>query len=84
MKKFILTLAAVLLIGASLTSCNMQVVDTKYNFDKAIISLPNGEVVEGEVESWLDDDNSDQIQVEINGTTYFCHHSDVVLIQEAE
>lgn len=84
MKKFFITLAAVLTIGAALTSCNMQVVDTKYNFDKAIISLPNGEIVEGEVESWLDYENSDQIQVKINGTTYFCHHSDVVLIQEAD
>lgn len=84
MRKFFITLAAALTIGASLTSCNMQVVDTKYNFDKAIISLPNGEIVEGEVESWRDYDGSDQIQVKINGTTYFCHHSDVVLIEEAD
>lgn len=84
MKKFFITLAAALTIGASLTSCNVQVVDTKYNFDKAIISLPNGEIVEGEVESWRDYDGSDQIQVKINGTTYYCHHSDVVLIEEVD
>lgn len=84
MKKFILILAGVLVIGTLLASCNAQVVDTKYHFDKAIISLPNGEIVEGEVESWRDYDGSDQIQVKINGTTYFCHHSNVVLIEEAE
>lgn len=83
MRKFFITLAAVLLIGTAFTSCNVQVVDTKYNFDKAIISLPNGEIVEGEVESWRDYDGSDQIQVKIDGVTYYCHHSDVVLIQEA-
>ena len=84
MKKFFITLTAVLTIGATLTSCNMQMVDTKYNFDKAIISLPNGKVVEGAVESWKDYENSDQIQVKIDGVTYYCHHSDVVLIQEAD
>lgn len=84
MKKIIAIMAALLISAATLTSCNMQVLDTKYNFDKAIISLPNGEVVEGPVESWTDYENSDQIQVKINGTTYYCHHSDVVLIQEAD
>lgn len=87
MKKIIITLIMVLLIGVALTSCdmsNMQLTDTTYNFDKAIISLPNGEIVEGKVESWTDYENSDQIQVKINGTTYYCHHSDVVLIQEAD
>lgn len=84
MRKFIIAMAAVLVIGAFLTSCNMQMVDMKYNFDRAIISLPNGEIVEGEVDSWLDYDGSDQIQVTINGVTYYCHHSNVVLIQGAE
>ena len=84
MRKFFITLAAALAIGATLTSCNMQVVDTKYNFDKAIISLPNGEIVEGEVDSWRDYNGSDQIQVKINGTTYYCHHSNVVLIEGAD
>lgn len=84
MKKLIITLAALIFIGTVLTSCNAQVIDTTYKFDKAIISLPNGEIVEGEVESWRDYDGSDQIQVTIDGTTYFCHHSDVVLIREAE
>ena len=87
MRKFIyifIIVAAVLTIGAIFTSCNVQVVDMKYDFDRAIISLPNGKVVEGEVESWKDYDDSDQIQVKIDGVTYYCHHSDVVLIQEAD
>lgn len=87
MKKFIyifVIVAAVLTIGVIFTSCNVQVVDMKYDFDRAIISLPNGKVVEGEVESWKDYDDSDQIQVKIDGVTYFCHHSNVVLIKEAD
>ena len=83
MKKIILISVAALLICASLTSCNVQVVDTTYGYDKAIIHLPNGEVVEGAVESWKDYDGCDQIQVKIDGVTYFCHHSNVVLIKEA-
>ena len=73
-----------MVLCAALTSCNMQMVDTNYKFDKAIISLPNGDVVEGPVDSWTDYEDSDQIQVKINGTTYYCHHSDVVLIKEAD
>lgn len=44
-----LCIACSLFIMAS-TSCNRAIVDTSYKFDRAIISLPNGEVVEGEVE----------------------------------
>lgn len=86
MKKLIIALLIFATIGtcAALTSCNQQILDTNYKFDKAIISLPNGEVIEGKVESWTDYENSDQVQVKIDGVVYFCHHSDVVLIKEAE
>ena len=81
----IIVIVAVLFICVTLlTSCNQQVADTTYKFDRAIIYLPNGEIVEGEVDSWCDYEDSDQIQVTIDGTTYYCHHSNVVLIKEAE
>ena len=70
----------VVLVG--LTSCNKQIFDTTYSFDKAIIELPNGDVIEGEVKSWTDYDDGDQIQVNIDGTTYLVHSSNVTLINE--
>lgn len=66
----------------TLTACNYQMVDTTFKFDRAIISLPDGSVVEGKVESWMDYEDGDQIQVKVDGITYLLHSSDVVLIAE--
>ena len=44
--------------------------DTVYTYDYAIIKLPNGEVVEGKVETWCDYEDGEQLQVKINGVTY--------------
>lgn len=62
------------------TGCNYQVVDTKYNFDRVMIRLPDGEVIEGKLESWRDYEDSDQLQVKINGVTYLVHANNCVLI----
>lgn len=65
-----------------MTSCNAQIIDTTFKFDKAVILLPNGEVIEGEVDSWKDFEDGDQIQVKIDGKTYLTHIQNVVLISE--
>lgn len=78
-------LTAILLIFVlivALTGCNKQLVDLTYNYDRAIIYLPNGEVVDGKISSWRDFDDGDQIQVKIDGKTYLVHSSNVVLIAE--
>lgn len=82
MKKKLLIATILIIMGASMTGCNAQLVDTTFKFDRAVISLPNGEVVEGKVDSWRDYDNSDQIQVKIDGVTYLTHATNVVLIAE--
>lgn len=79
MKKIIFIIIAFALI--TFTGCNKQIIDTTYSFDKAIIELPNGEVVEGKVESWKDYDG-DQIQVKIDGKTYLAHSMNICLINE--
>lgn len=71
--------ASMLLI---LSSCNKQVFDTVYTFDKAIISLPDGTVIDGKVDSWTDYEDGDQIQVKIDGVTYLVHSSNICLIAE--
>lgn len=82
MKKYIcLVLAAVVSIVV-FCGCNKQFVDLTYEFDRAIISLPNGEIIEGAVESWTDYEDGDQIQVKIDGKTYLVHSSQIVLIAE--
>lgn len=82
MKRFIAIALTLLVLVTILASCNAQVVDANYYFDRAIVYLPNGEVVEGELQSWTDYEDSDQIQVKIDGKVYYCHHSNVVLIKD--
>lgn len=66
----------------SLTACNKQMVDLTYSYERAILSLPNGEVIEGKVSSWTDFEDGDQIQVRIDGKTYLVHSSNIVLISD--
>lgn len=61
---------------------NKSWVDTVYTFDRAIISLPDGTIVKGKVESWTDYEDGDQIQVKVNGKVYLVHSANVVLIKD--
>ena len=89
-KTKIIIIAAVivaLLVGALIiywesTHGNRRLIDTSYRFDRAIIQLPNGQVVDGKVSSWLDFDDSDAVQITIDGKTYLTHYTNVCLINE--
>lgn len=81
MKKLAIIVSSIVL-AVSLVACNKQVVDLTYSYERAIISLPNGEIVEGKVQSWTDFEDGDQIQVKIDGVTYLLHASQIVLISE--
>ena len=81
---FAIIVAALMLLSICVmfVGCNQQIFDTTWSFERAIIFLPNGEKIEGEVSSWKDFDSSDMIQVVIDGKTYLTHSSNVVLISE--
>lgn len=72
----------ILFIYMILSGCNKQVFDTTFKYNRAIIQLPNGTVIDGKVQSWTDFEDGDQIQVKIDGVTYLVHSSNVVLIDE--
>ena len=81
MKKIICVLL-VLVMAFTLVACgNRQTFDMTYTFDRAIIELPNGEIIDGKITSWRDFDG-DQIQVKIDGKTYLVHSSDIAMIAE--
>lgn len=84
MKKVLaIVLVAVLVVGLLvLVGCNKQMVDLTYSYERAILVLPNGEVIEGKVSSWTDFEDGDQIQVKIDGKTYLVHSSNIVLISD--
>lgn len=83
MKK-ILVAALTLVFTMMLTGCNYDVIDTTYRYERAVIELPDGEIIDGKVQSWRDYEDGDQIQVKIDGVTYLVHSSDVVLVTKGE
>ena len=82
--KLVMFVAGVLatVMVVSMVGWNKQLWDTTYTFDRAIISMPNSEVIDGKVTSWTDFEDGDQIQVKIDGKTYLVHSTNIVLISE--
>lgn len=70
-----------LFFASLLVGCNKQVIDTTFKYDYAVISLPDGRIVEGQLQAWRDYDDGDQLQVKINGATYLVHSMNVALVK---
>jgi hypothetical protein len=65
-----LLVVGLLCVGLLLGCGNQAVFDTTWIFDKAIIQLANGEVIEVEVATWEDYDG-EQLQIKAkDGTVY--------------
>jgi hypothetical protein len=79
--QILFAIALVLLFAALLIGCNKQVIDTTFKYDYAVISLPDGRIVEGQLQAWRDYDDGDQLQVKINGATYLVHSMNVALVK---
>lgn len=82
MKKIFIIISMLLIMLFTMAGCNKQIADFTYKYDWAVLGLPNGNVIEGEVDSWRDYGDGDQIQVTIDGVTYLTHATDVVLIDQ--
>ena len=78
-KKYVL---GILLISILLVGCgNRQAFDTTWDYNKAIITIGD-EIIEVEVSSWKDyDDTSIQIKAK-DGKTYLTDIKNVVMIKE--
>lgn len=84
MKKIFLIVMAMFVICLILAGCgNRTLIDTTYNFSRAIVYAPDGtKIAEGKVSNWRDYDDSDQLQVCINGKTYLTAAENIILIAE--
>ena len=78
--KLIALIMVLVVVVVAMCGCNMQMVDTTWKFDRAVVNLMGDCVIEGVVQSWKDFDDGDMIQVKIDGVTYLTHSSNVVLI----
>lgn len=62
---------------------NKQIWDMTFSFERAIIQLPDGDVIHGKVVSWKDFDDGDSVQVKMeDGKSYLTHIANVCLISE--
>lgn len=77
----IMVMCALILCGCQVGNRNIGW-DTTQTFRWAIIRLGNGELIEGEVESWRDFEDGDEVQLTIKGITYLTHYSNVILTTE--
>ena len=81
----IITFAVVigLFSGYKALNSNKDFLKVDYTFKKAVIKLPNDEIVTGEVEEWTTYDNKDTVKVKLkNGKQYLGHSSDIVLYND--
>ena len=81
MKKNLAIILVLILLVAIISGCNKQIIDLNYEFNYAIISLPNGDIVEGEISSW-NDYEGEQIQVKLDDKVYVVHSDNIVLIKQ--
>ena len=82
MKKKIIAILCVTVMTFGLTGCgNKKVFDLQYSFNYAIIQLPNGEIIEGKVDSWKDYEG-EQLQIEIDGIVYLTNSYNCTLIDK--
>lgn len=73
---------AVILILCLLAGCNQTVFDTVYKFDRAIIEMPGGEVIEVEIQQWGDYDGEQLQIIAKDGTVYLVSSNNCVLIRD--
>lgn len=85
MKKIAVVIMLLVLACVCLSGCrigNREIsFDTKQRFDEAIIFISDYEVVRGDIDSWRNFDETDAIQVTIDGITYVTHYNNVILIR---
>lgn len=81
-KLLVFVITAIVLVGVLMACGNRQLLDTTWSFDRAILKQADGTIVSGKVESWTDYEDSDMVQVKIDGVTYFTHIVNVTMITE--
>lgn len=77
-----IALALVMVIAALLLAscCNKDSLNSVDTYYEAVIGMPDGTVVCGEVQTWNRHSYCDILKVKIDGVTYVVHSSDVVLM----
>lgn len=82
MKK-ILAVLVLMVLMVTLTGCgNRDMFDTVYTYNEAVLSMADGTIVRGKVQSWRDYEDGEQIQAKIDGVTYLVNSVNITLINK--
>ena len=81
MKKILGIIVAICLF-LGFTGCNYQTIDTTYKYDRAIIALQTGEVIDVEVKKWADYDGEQLQIIAEDGTVYLTSSFNCTLIRD--
>lgn len=89
-KKILVAIVALFLVATCLTACDGQIKTGNrvtsgkdiQTFTYAYVRLGDKDIAEGYVTQWRDYDDSDVVQVLINGKYYLTHYSCCVLVAD--
>lgn len=56
--------------------------DLVWNFNYAYVGMNGMRVAEGPIQTWRDFDDSDVVQVQIDGVYYLTHYTNVILVKK--
>ena len=85
MKKIIVMMIGLMLITTGCSFKGYDWVDTNYHFNKAYISMPDGEVIEVDIKSWSDSEDGEQLTItSTDGTRYMVNSVNCILVEENE
>ena len=82
MKRIALAVMLIVMTFALCACGNRDHWDTVYTYDTVIVKLADGSVVKGKCQNWRDYENSDMMQVKVDGKTYLIHSMNCTLIAE--
>lgn len=71
-----------IIVFFTFTGCNMQLVDTTWDFNYAYVVWPDGTTEKLVIKSWTDFEDGDQIQIKTDRGSYVFHSSNCVLASE--
>ena len=84
MKRKIILLCATAALALGISGCgNKDMFDTVHSYDYALVTMPDGGVQKIEIKSWIDYEDSDQLQITAtDGTVYLVHSTNCILVKE--
>lgn len=88
MKKRLILLVAIVVLAVLLAGCEIKrgnrIIEGKdvQTFTYCYIRLGDKDIAEGYITQWRDYNNSDAVQVLVNGKYYLTHYSCVVLVAD--